>query len=609
MRMKRLAGGGLAALALAASAGAGAFGPAGAAGAAGSQPVRHAAKVKGGTATYAEAPGTTPNYIFPMLTGAYYSVANIEQFERLSFRSLFWIGNKGKPVVDPGLSLAYTPTYSNNNSTVDIKLRSYRWSDGQPVTARDVSFWINLLQANKKTFAAYVPGEFPDNLKSYKITGAESLQLTLTGPVNPKWFTYDQLSQITPLPQQAWDKTSTSSPVGNYDETAAGAVKVFDYLTSQSKDTATYGTNPLWRVVDGPWTLVQYRSDGYAKFKANRAYSGPTKPTLDYFVEEPFTTDTAEFNVLRSGKTLDYGYLPTQDAAQKSILASEGYTTKVWTSWGTNFFVFNFNNPTIGPIVAQAYVRQAMQSLVDQPSFVRGPLKGYGHTNFGPVPSKPATYATKKEITGPWPFKPAKAVSLLEAHGWTVKPNGISACRRAGTGSSDCGKGIAAGTKLSFNLVYASGNVVTTQEMQGLKSDFARAGIDLSLSTAPFDTVIAKAAPCTPSEAACGWQMANWGGGWTYGVDPYPTGDQLFVTGSGSNFSNYSTSVADRLITGTTHGSTTLARYENYLAEQVPVIWMPQPAYQISEIRTTLHGAVPQSPIDGLTPENWYFTK
>ncbi|HEX3489256.1 MAG TPA: hypothetical protein VHU92_07925, partial [Streptosporangiaceae bacterium] len=35
----------------------------------------------GGTATYAEPPGTTPNYIFPMLTGAYYSVANIEQFQ------------------------------------------------------------------------------------------------------------------------------------------------------------------------------------------------------------------------------------------------------------------------------------------------------------------------------------------------------------------------------------------------------------------------------------------------------------------------------------------------------------------------------------------------
>ena len=45
--------------------------------------------VSGGTATFAEAPGATPNYIFPMLTAAYYSVTNIEQFQRLSFRSLY----------------------------------------------------------------------------------------------------------------------------------------------------------------------------------------------------------------------------------------------------------------------------------------------------------------------------------------------------------------------------------------------------------------------------------------------------------------------------------------------------------------------------------------
>jgi peptide/nickel transport system substrate-binding protein len=180
--------------------------------------------VSGGTATFAEPPGVTPNYIFPMLTGAYYSVANIEEFQRLSFRSLYWIGNgRGPPVIDPALSLAARPSYSHNNSVVTIHLGSYTWSDGQPVTARDVAFWINLLRANKADFAAYIPGEFPDNLKSYKIVSPKTIVLTLTGSYNPTWFTYDQLSQITPLPDQAWDKTSATGPVGNYDETTAGA--------------------------------------------------------------------------------------------------------------------------------------------------------------------------------------------------------------------------------------------------------------------------------------------------------------------------------------------------------------------------------------------------
>src|SRR5260221_11250299 len=75
--------------------------------------------VSGGTATFAELPGATPNYVFPMLTAAYYSVTNIEQFQRLSFRSLYWVGNsKGQPVVDPSMSLAALPVYSDHDSVV-----------------------------------------------------------------------------------------------------------------------------------------------------------------------------------------------------------------------------------------------------------------------------------------------------------------------------------------------------------------------------------------------------------------------------------------------------------------------------------------------------------
>ena len=53
----------------------------------------------------------------------------------------------------------------------------------------------------------------------------------------------------------------------------------------------------------------------------------------------------------------------------------------------------------------------------------------------------------------------------------------------------------------------------------------------------------------------------------------------------------------------------TLTAYENYAADQIPVLWMPQPVYQISEISKNLHGTLPQSPIESLTPEDWYLTK
>ncbi len=569
----------------------------------------------GTTATFAEPPGTTPNYIFPMLTGAYYSIANIEEFERLSFRSLYWIGNgKGQPVVDSAMSLAALPTYSDGDKTVTIKLNDYKWSDGTPVTTRDVAFWINLLRANKKQFAAYIPGEFPDNLKSYKIVNDKTIVLNLMTSVNPTWFTDDQLTQITPLPQQAWDKTSSGGKVGNYDQTTKGATSVFNYLTSQSKAISTYGSNPLWKTVDGPWKLVGYQSTGYAKFQYNPGYSGPSKGQLKFFVEEPFTSDTAELNVLRAGTSgssaIDYGYVPEQEASQISVLKSQGYNSSVWNDWGTTYFAINFNNPKVGPTFAQTYVRQAMQSLIDQPAFVSGPLKGYGHTNYGPVPSQPSNpYSDAYETKAPSPYNPKTAAKLLSSHGWTVKPNGVTTCTSPGTGPSNCGTGIKSGAGLSFDLDYATGNVEVSQEMQALKSNFSQAGIQINLSTAPFDTVISRSAPCTPTQASCSWQMSNWGGGWTYGVDPYPTGDQIFATGSGSNFGSYDSLEANKLIQATVHKPVSLDGYENYLAQQIPVLWMPQPAYQISEISTKLQGTSPQSPILSLTPENWYFTK
>ena len=103
--------------------------------------------------------------------------------------------------------------------------------------------------------------------------------------------------------------------------------------------------------------------------------------------------------------------------------------------------------------------------------------------------------------------------------------------------------------------------------------------------------------------------MSNWGGGWLFGVNPYPTGDQIFGTGSGSNFSNYNSPTADKLIDQTVHGPGSLAAYENYLADQVPVLWLPQAPFQISEISNKVHGALPASPILSLTPENWTLSK
>jgi len=564
----------------------------------------------GGTATFAESAGGKPDYIFPMMTPIHQSIANIEQFNRLSYRSLYWIGKDDQPVIDPTLSVAKDPVYSDGNTSVSVTLNDYKWSDGQPVTTRDVEFWINLFRANKEIAAGYIPGSFPDNITKFTAVNDKTFTLKLNKAYNTQWFNYNVLSQITPIPQHVWDKTSASGSVGDLDRAPATAKQVYAFLDKQSSDVSTYGKNPLWQTVNGPWVLSNYRTDGYAEFTPNKNYSGPNKPHLDKFVEQPFTAEATELNVLRSGKTIDYGYLPVQEIAQENTLKASGYSIAPWQSWGTNFIVMNFNQPQAGPLIKQLYIRQAMQSLVNQAAYIKGPLRGTGSVSLGPIQISNfmKSYDTSKTL----PYNPDKAKTLLTSHGWTVTPNGASTCTTPGTGATQCGAGIAAGTKLQFNLEYSSGVVIVDQEMQAMKSDFSAAGISLNLSQAPFNTVLGDVAPCKPGDSKCKWQIVNWGGGWIYGINPYPSGDQLFASGAGSNYGGYANKNSDALISAAVHQDNPqgLVAVANDLANQVPVLWMPTELYRLSAISNRLSGVnLKQSPILSLTPEDWQITK
>ena len=85
----------------------------------------------------------------------------------------------------------------------------------------------------------------------------------------------------------------------------------------------------------------------------------------------------------------------------------------------------------------------------------------------------------------------------------------------------------------------------------------------------------------------CNWEIVYWGGGWLYGVNPVPVGDQHFLTGAGANFGSYCDPTNDANIHGDhaagRHSGRSI-KYQNYLAKQLPVLWMPYRPYQLSMI-------------------------
>ena len=584
------------------------------------------AKIKGGTVTWAEAPQTTPNYIFPMTNFSVCSVANTSDFSSLMYRPLYYYGNDYKPTVDYNYSVGQKPVFTDNDTVVTIKLNPWKWSDGESVSARDVEFWINLYKADTANYCGYVPGLFPDNVTSMSTPNASTIVLHLNKSYDPEWFTYNELSQITPLPL-AWDRTSLSAKAPTTDNgklpdtTKAGALKVFKFLDTQSKDLGSWATSPVWAVVDGPWKLTAFTSDGEATFVPNASYSGSPKPTISKFVELPYTSDTAAFNEFRSGgpSAVTIGYIPAEDVPQIPALESAGYTDNKASSYSFNYFPLNFNNPTVGPIFRQLYFRQAFQHLIDQPGWISAFLNHTAVQTTNPVPPAPPSPLVKvSAATNPLPFSTAAAAKLLRSNGWKVVPGGTTTCVKPGTAAGDCGAGIRSGEAISFNLDYAAGTTAITSEMNDLEAQAKKIGINLQVTSHPFDSVISAAVPCKSTQADCKWTAENWGAGWIYSPDFLPTGESLFAAGAAANVNGYSDPAATKIINQTVFApaakeSKVLTQYATLMSTQVPVVYGPTSIGIYGGTAGTLVsdklGGFAAQSFSYLTPEAWYLTK
>jgi peptide/nickel transport system substrate-binding protein len=148
--------------------------------------------------------------------------------------------------------------------------------------------------------------------------------------------------------------------------------------------------------------------------------------------------------------------------------------------------------------------------------------------------------------------------------------------------------------------------------MQQLQSNASLVGIKITLEPKPFNQVTALAAGnCVVAKIPCDWDIANWGGGWTFAPDYSPTGETLFTCGAIANSGGYCSKTNDNYINTTLSSDNLQDMYtwQNYLAKQLPVIYQPNGAYSLTEVVDNLKGAVPQSPTLGINPENWYFVK
>jgi peptide/nickel transport system substrate-binding protein len=611
----------------------------------------------GNAVTYAMQPGNFPNYPLPFFTQSLTqntigsdTVANVDDFQYLMYRPLYWFGTGLSPYLNAKLSLAEPPVYHGH--TVSIRLKqNYKWSNGEAVDARDVVFWMNMMNAEGPNYAFYSQSGLPADVTNVRAASKYVVTMKITTPkFSQSWFTNNELSQITPMPM-AWDVTSRTGAQGSggcskasfssiaidpatyapISASAKACTAVYTYLYTQaSKNASTIASSPLWSIIDGPWKLASLSGQSMV-MTYNKQYGGPVTPGhVTTFTELPFTSEQAEYNVLQdptASQAIDVGYLPTVDAPAPAAGALVGanpstlqnYQLSVQYLWQLSYMPYNFKNTTgQAAIFKQLYFRDAFQYLVDQEGVINGPLHGYGKPTVGPVSLYPPTkYLSQQVKSGgdKWSLNIKAAETELSSNGWKVRPNGVDYCAHAGSGAGECGAGIRAGTPLNLSMIYAAGIDWMQSGARELASNASLAGIHLTVTAEPFDSVIKAVfsnSCLAPKVVHCTWQLAQWGS-WTYAPDYLPTGDTLFQGGAPNNAGNYSDPSDNQLIADTLQATTpaqfdtAMHTWDTYVTSHLPVVYEPDQATLIETIKGLDIG--PQSSAGTITPEDWHYLK
>jgi peptide/nickel transport system substrate-binding protein len=615
---------------------------------------------------------TTPDFAYPFASGDELTAVNVEDLQQLAYRPLYFFGGSSTVRLNAALSLATLPVYNATDTTVSFTVKPGRsWSDGEPVTAEGVVEWLNLLASFPGMWGDYLAplpsgqaAGIPDDLRGVTVSG-ETVTMSLAAPVNPTWFTFSELSQITPLPA-SWDRyepshphvpvtgpasitashgdfTGPTSDAGCYSTSWVGdgtkgpstafvdplgtrtvvpatavaqaqrCVDVVQLFRSMAFDTADYtasGTDvaAAWGTSDGPWRLATFRhTTGAYTMVPNRATGASGQRAAATLLSFVPCASAASCESLLARGVVDQGTLPLADAPTVRSLAA---------------------GPSHNPLHAMGYREQVVApwstSYVpynfDSTSGARGHAgrvfsQRYFRQAFQSLVDQPAVIARDLggygvATTGPIPTTPATAFATT-----TANPAPYSVSRSAALLSAH-GWHVAPGklttcavpSKCGPGIPHGTPLTFTVEyatsepALSRSVSLLARDATKVGIELTP-SAVSAARVLADVSAPSTNWDLASWDGGWRYAPDYYPSGEWLFATGSPWNVGGFDDPHTTSLVAATLRSPTQLATYDADVADQLPVVWQPTPV-TLLETRASIHDVV-ASPLGAITPEAW----
>jgi peptide/nickel transport system substrate-binding protein len=290
------------------------------------------------------------------------------------------------PTFAPRLAESYE--FSEDRLALTVRLRpGVRWSDGVPVTARDVRWtW----QAQTHPGVGWTYAHSKDHIRDVEVVDDSTVRFH---------FDHAYATQLQHanegfiLPRHVWSELP-------FDEWPEGEPWFQQRL-----------------VVNGPFLLDSWKPQEEIVLVRNPDYYEPELPRLDRIVFRIIPDRVNHVTQLLRGEVDFVPRVETEDVGR--IEGADGVV--LYPYWHRQYTYLGWN--LARPLFAEAEVRQALAMAIDRQTIIDTLRAGYARIATSPILSSVWAYADLE----PWPYDPRVASQRLADAGWTPGPDGILA--------------------------------------------------------------------------------------------------------------------------------------------------------------------------------------
>lgn len=450
------------------------------------------------------------------------------EISRLIYSGILRFVGTGAPQAD----LAETWGVSQDGTLYNVTLKEKaQWHDGQPVTADDVLFTVDLLRKGSDI----IPTDIQDFWKDVEVVKLDVLvlQFRLSEPFAP----FADYLTFSVLPKHLLDGKSLEEMIDlpfNLQPVGSGPFR-FDRVGTE----------------DGTISEVV--------LAASPNYYG-RKPYIDQIVFRLFSDAQAAFEAYQNGEIQGIGHVTAEILPQ--VLAEPELALFSARKPELSMVLFNLKSQE-APFFQDAKVRRALLLGLNRQGMVDRLLQSQAVVADGPIlPDTWAYYSNLKRVE----FDPDAARKLLKDAGYVLETEGEVVRKKEEVA-------------LRFSLIYPDDEQHQTLA-EAIQADWTALGVEVSLEAVPYEAMlVGRLDPRDYQAALVDLNLSR-----TPDPDPYPFWDQAQATG-GQNYTQWDNRVASEYLEGArvmVNQNERARFYRNFqiiFAQELPALPLFYPVY------------------------------